>query len=92
MVVTLSFNAKMDVANFECNLKTRDSHGLIKVTYLCGNVEGADLKESNQSTTHIDPSDFQKGGKTQAPAYSVSDKGSILCLNNFSVFLTNSPD
>ncbi len=23
--VTLSFNAKMDLANFECNLKTRDS-------------------------------------------------------------------
>ena len=25
VVVTLSFNAKMDLANFECNLKTRDS-------------------------------------------------------------------
>ena len=25
VVVTLSFNAKMDLANLECNLKTRDS-------------------------------------------------------------------
>ncbi len=25
VVVTLSFNAKMDLANFECNVKTRDS-------------------------------------------------------------------
>ncbi len=25
VVVTLSFNAMMDLANFECNLKTRDS-------------------------------------------------------------------
>ena len=26
------------------------------MTCLCGNVEGADLKQDNQSTTHIDPS------------------------------------
>ena len=25
VVVKLSFNAKMDLANFECNLKTKDS-------------------------------------------------------------------
>ncbi len=30
--------------------------------------------------------DFQKGGKIQAPACSVSDKGPSLRLNNFSVF------
>ncbi len=51
VVVTLSFNAKMDLANFECNLKTRAPRN---VTWLCGNVEGADLKQDNQSTTHID--------------------------------------
>ncbi len=59
VVVTLSFNAKMDLANFECNLKTRDSEkwpskGDLSL-WECGNVEGADLKQDNQSTAHIDP-------------------------------------
>ncbi len=46
MVVTLSFNARMDLANFECNLKTRDSQKWpSKGDLFCGNVEGADLKQ-----------------------------------------------
>ncbi len=40
VVVTLSFDAMIDLSNFECNLKTRDSR-----KWPCkGNIEGADLK------------------------------------------------
>ena len=56
----------------------------------CGNVEGADLKQNNQSTTHIDPYRphvvSRKAGKYRAyrhlpVACSVSDKGPSLGLN-----------
>ncbi len=52
VVVTLSFNDKMDLVNFECYLMTRDSQ---KLPHKDGNVEEADLKQYNQSATHIDP-------------------------------------
>ncbi len=56
-MVTLSFNAKMVLANFECNL---NDQGLPEMAprrwpVLCGNVEGADLKKNSQSITRIDP-------------------------------------
>ncbi len=41
----------------EYNLKTRDSQKQTsrRVTCYSGNIEGADLKNNSQSTTHIDP-------------------------------------
>ena len=83
VVVTLSFNAKMVLADFGYNIKRLGTtrNGFKKVTCSlwerrgsgpCGNVEGADLKNNSQITTHIDP---KVGGKSQAPACSVSDKG-----------------
>ncbi len=43
----------------EYNLKIRD---------LCGNIEGGDLKNNSQSTTHIDPK-VGTGGKLHVLAY-----------------------
>ena len=41
----------------ECNLKSWDSLKQTpqRVTCYIGNIEGADLKNNSQSTTHIDP-------------------------------------
>ncbi len=33
---------------------SQKTNGPVKVTCLCGNVEGADLEQNNQSKTHID--------------------------------------
>ncbi len=49
VVVTLSFNAKKDLANFECNLKTRDSQKWPRK----GDLSFWERRGS-QSTTHID--------------------------------------
>ncbi len=66
-----------------------------------GNVEGVDLENNSQSTTHIDPLvgtggmlrvlayDFWKGGKILAPACSVSDKGPGLRLKLLLMFQLN---
>ncbi len=64
----------------ECNLKTRDSQKWPRKRWplFCGNVEWADLKQNNQSITHIDP------------ASSVSGKGPSLRLNGFSSILAKS--
>ncbi len=53
VVVTMSFNAKTGWPILECNLKTRDSQKwpLKRWPVLYGNIEWADLKQNNQSTT-----------------------------------------
>ncbi len=58
MADTLSFNAKIGVVDFisEYNLTTRTPrNGPLKVDQVSGNVEGADLKNKSQSTTHLHP-------------------------------------
>ncbi len=53
----------------DCNLKIRDSLEQTprRVTCYSGNVEGADLKNNSQSTTHIDPK-AGTGGKIRVLA------------------------
>ncbi len=55
VVVTLSFSAKMDLADFECNLK---DWGLPEMAprrwpVLYGNVEGVDLKNNSQQNNSL---------------------------------------
>ncbi len=70
----------------ECYLKTRDSQKWPRKRWpvFSGNVEWADLN-GIAKTQPI--STFWKGGKTQAPACSVSGKGPSVRLNGFSSIL-----
>ncbi len=48
---TLSFNAKMVVANFECNINDYglQDMALRRWPVFCGNIEGGDLKNNSHN-------------------------------------------